>query len=1128
MRCSDGRSGARPGHHCPHRGSASEHRSYADSDNDFFTEKILMTHEEFEASQMRNIKEALFQSTSGEYEDMLRRMKEKYGERLYRDMTDEELRDLEAKEAAFFAAKKQAKPQPEPEVEPIYTSEFKGWFGDWEDDAENASKVVDDDGYPLVVYHGTPKAGFEAFDRERLGKSTWHSTAQLGFFFSSERVANGFTGLDKFYDPPEAAGIYPVYLNMRNPYEISAEDFRDTYLMPEGVEDWRDGDDPVIQKNVALLVEKLEKDGHDGIIIRAAEDPEISDTWEELASPNFVVFSPEQIKSVFNRGTWDGSDPRILFQTAHHGSPHKFDKFSLEHIGSGEGAQVHGWGVYVMRDADGISGEARAGYTDRRYRERLVGNEEYSPEIKSVGVLHVDGEVFDVDSIEDDEVREYILNFTEGDYANDFIDWDNQGDIRFGETGLKDIVEEAEWQIEQNNKDIEDYEASGMADEKEELTEENEMLRERIEIAQRIMDRGYMPVEWEEAPAPEGQLFDLEVPDDDVLLDEHLALKDQPEFVREKIREGLQDENSALYGLKVEESSTGRDLYKRLAKKLGSDKEASLYLNSLGIKGIAYVGGVDGPCAVIFDEDAIEILKTYYQTANRGQSQAEAALERDVAAWKKTVDDFLAGTLKPRRSVTILSQTPLVLSLLGANKDLSVSTDYGKLKKILHDKHKLPENVLKQVAGAMADPVMIFESSTVKGDYVMMLDLKDEKGATVVVPISFNYNGIGGYTVNYVPSVYAKSNIQTGRPNNAWFTSQIESGNLRYINNKKSRAWVKSSGLQLPKVGSHPRNGKNKILTETDLVKLREQYPTHYSGAAGTARGGMRKMADGRYVVGLFKRADASTILHETAHFWLEELREAARLEAAPEWVHDAWAKLQAAYGFEGFLDGKNAEGVAAWTGVQERFAREFEAYAREGKAPSWELQSAFNKFRNWLTEIYRTVRKLLGAHGVSEDAREVFDVLLATEEEIALSQRRASENSVMDLLEEEVSPELRDRYARNEASILWARRTSTMLTPEQRKDFEDHKELDAEMSRQYANYPPFAEFKKTERYARACASVRDDLRKEPEPPDNEEIEYHVLRRYMRFGPGSWPFETPNGPELLATDADGTQHWGFR
>lgn len=834
MRCSDGRSGARPGHHCPHRGSASEYRSYADSDNDFFTEKILMTHEEFEASQMRNIKEALFQSTSGEYEDMLRRMKEKYGERLYRDMTDEELRDLEAKEAAFFAAKKQAKPQPEPEMEPIYTSEFKAWFGDWEDDAENASKVVDDDGYPLVVYHGTPKAGFEAFDRERLGKSSWHSTAQLGFFFSSERVANGFTGLDRFYDPPEAAGIYPVYLNMRNPYEISAEDFRDTYLMPEGVEDWRDGDDPVIQKNVALLVEKLEKDGHDGIIIRAAEDPEISDTWEELASPNFVVFSPEQIKSVFNRGTWDGNDPRILFQPAYH-----------------------------------------------------------------------------------------------------------------------------------------------------------------------------------------------------------------------------------------------------------------------------------------------------------GQSQAEAALEQDVAAWKKTVDGIVLSGKPPSSPQKMLGQTPLVLHLLGTDSVTGKAAATGGIHAAPHlfdgTHPNITPDMLKQIPAALADPIAVFDSDNpanrAKGDVVFMLEVKDANGATVVVPVTLEAKGIRpSVTVNIATSAYAKE--QNERPNNRWFERQTKK-NARYINGQKMERWQASAGVYFPFTPLHNASG-NKILTEADLVKLREQYPAHYSRAAGTARGGMRKMADGRYVVGLFKRADASTILHETAHFWLEELREAARLETAPEWVHDAWAKLQTAYAFEGFLDGKNAEGVAAWTGVQERFAREFEAYAREGKAPAWELQSAFNRFRNWLTEIYRTVRKLLGAHGVSEDAREVFDVLLATEEEIALSQRRASENSVMDLLEEEVSPELRDRHARNEASILWARRTPTMLTPEQRKDFEDHKELDAEMSRQYANYPPFAEFKKTGRYARACASVRDDLRKEPEPPDDEEIEYRVLRRYMRFGPGSWPFETPNGPELLATDADGTQHWGFR
>jgi hypothetical protein len=37
----------------------------------------------------------------------------------------------------------------------VRTPQFKAWFGDWENDPENASKVVDENGEPLVVYHGT-------------------------------------------------------------------------------------------------------------------------------------------------------------------------------------------------------------------------------------------------------------------------------------------------------------------------------------------------------------------------------------------------------------------------------------------------------------------------------------------------------------------------------------------------------------------------------------------------------------------------------------------------------------------------------------------------------------------------------------------------------------------------------------------------------------------------------------------------------------------------------------------------------------------------------------------------------------------------------------------------------------
>ena len=46
----------------------------------------------------------------------------------------------------------------------VRTPEFKAWFGDWENSPENASKVVDENGEPLVVYHGTERE-FTIFNR---------------------------------------------------------------------------------------------------------------------------------------------------------------------------------------------------------------------------------------------------------------------------------------------------------------------------------------------------------------------------------------------------------------------------------------------------------------------------------------------------------------------------------------------------------------------------------------------------------------------------------------------------------------------------------------------------------------------------------------------------------------------------------------------------------------------------------------------------------------------------------------------------------------------------------------------------------------------------------------------------
>ena len=75
----------------------------------------------------------------------------------------------------------------------VRTPAFKKWFGDWENDPKNASKVVDENGEPLVVYHGT-YSKFTKFDREELGMSQGRSPANMfGFYFSNNKlVAQSF------------------------------------------------------------------------------------------------------------------------------------------------------------------------------------------------------------------------------------------------------------------------------------------------------------------------------------------------------------------------------------------------------------------------------------------------------------------------------------------------------------------------------------------------------------------------------------------------------------------------------------------------------------------------------------------------------------------------------------------------------------------------------------------------------------------------------------------------------------------------------------------------------------------------------------------------------------------------
>ena len=126
-------------------------------------------------------------------------------------------------------------------------------------------------------------------------------------------------------------------------------------------------------------------------------------------------------------------------------------------------------------------------------------------------------------------------------------------------------------------------------------------------------------------------------------------------------------------------------------------------------------------------------------------------------------------------------------------------------------------------------------------------------------------------------------------------------------------------------------------------------------------------------VMRLTESANLSTALHEMGHLFLEFLRRDAVLPGAD-------AQLQT--DLQTILTAIGADSVDNIGTVHHgRFARMFERYLREGKAPSVELQGAFQRFRAWLVQVYRTLRSLNVT--LNDEARGVFDRLLATDEQI-------------------------------------------------------------------------------------------------------------------------------------------------
>lgn len=632
-------------------------------------------------------------------------------------------------------------------------------------------------------------------------------------------------------------------------------------------------------------------------------------------------------------------------QRAWHGSPHVFESFSTEHIGTGEGAQAHGWGLYFSADRK-IADEYRNRLSEN-VKEITIGGQKYR--------TLQDGSIVDSGGDEPSDVEYtaayYLANRGSKSEAIKSIENDLNNPEEYGDDYYRSVLEDAKGLLENNEADVSNS---------------------------------------------RGRVFEVDIPDENEMLDENLLWGAGNNFeLKNKIKNMIRDWNIAnpdnpIY--KWSDHPTGRDIYKAVAEVVGGPKEASLWFNERGIKGITYEGARDGRCYVVFDDNAIQTID-FYQRQN-SQTTAEQKLQKDVVAWNKLIDELEAV---PKQTVLMLNQTPLVMHIVGADFKKLYATPhmFERLSKSKDgSRGSFGKNELKQIPQALTDPIAIFDQDN--GRKLFLLDLQTSNGSPVVVPVEFNAQKDFA-TVNLALTAFAKE--KNGKPKFEWIKNL--KGKELYVNTKKLTSLNTSAGAdslgvlseRSTKGGADNSSVRKNVLTEDDLVKEREKYPGMYQGVRGSFNPSLNRIT-------LTANANISTYSHEMGHWYLENLFQLSRRAVAENTLKEDVNILLKEFGIKSVDDWDNL-GIDGQRKYQEQFASWVEIYLSEGRAPKPTLQRVFERLGQWLVDLYREMGGVKKAVGdtykaevgeelppVSEEVAKVLDRLFANDRAV----RKASQ----------------------------------------------------------------------------------------------------------------------------------------
>lgn len=272
------------------------------------------------------------------------------------------------------------------------------------------------------------------------------------------------------------------------------------------------------------------------------------------------------------------------YQSAWHGSPHDFDEFDLGAIGTGEGNQAHGWGLYFAKNR-----EVAQAYKD------VLG-------IDSVEIISGDTKYRLNDDIE------WYDNKTKS-----IIDAENPLSM-----ALTTLSEEGE--STKAIKNLTDFINSKKDNKSDYVVAQVKRAEQAIQI---LKDNHFDTHQW-------NTMFEVDIPENEYLLNEQKNIEKQSPIVKKAISQISNELNSSALN---NSNLSGKEFYRLLSKELGGDKLASQKLSDFGVKGITYKGEQDGICFVVFDDQAIKVIEKYNQSIN-GMTEIMKDGERIISIFK--------------------------------------------------------------------------------------------------------------------------------------------------------------------------------------------------------------------------------------------------------------------------------------------------------------------------------------------------------------------------------------------------------------------------------------------------------------------------------------------------------------